>query len=123
MGPGANQDAVYNSVIHRLKLGDTNVFNSKVKFDKVKNAMFEELRNKYKMEKVIDAKEITKIINKLRKVDDINKYRETLETFKIIQKSDRKDKINRVTKEFFDNNYFDIEHGVWVRKSTLSYIF
>lgn len=121
VGPGGKQDYVFNSVVHRIKYGKIKVW--KYSDEQKKNILMDFVNGCF------DDDEVAKMAVEIK--DEIYNY--------IVQKwiDESKSKISvdkkpvheevrqramEIAKNYLKNNFLS-SHGIWVKKSSLSYIF
>lgn len=140
VGPGGGQDSVFNSVVHRLEYGDTRVWEyTKEELEKllaefvygcflqynekIQNDWYRRIADKIikqwckKLGYQYQLKEATKIKVEVRLFSEKTAREETEE-----REEDRDKEINAIVESFLRDNYFSMK-GIWVKKSSVSYIF
>lgn len=142
IGPGGSQESVFDSVVHRLEFGETkvwqyNLYELSDLISKFVYGCFEQYgkrleesgddSNYRKVAEMIvqDWCNKTKYTYKLKEATQISvkvelQDKSEAEPVKAVAVED--EYIKNIVKEFMDNNYFS-KTGIWVKKSTLSYIF
>lgn len=142
IGPGGSQESVFDSVVHRLEYGKTKVWNYELSelsdlLSKFVYGCFEQYAKRLEESKddtnyrkvaemiiqdwcqkvkcTYELKEATSISVKviLKEKSDSVPYKEIPDIDKDIK---------GIVKEFMNNNYFSTT-GIWVKKSSVSYIF
>lgn len=137
IGPGGGQDSVFDSVVHRLEYGDTKVWEY-TKEEKEKllaeyvYGCFQQYNEKIEngwYRKIAD-KIIQKWCNKIGyqyKIEEATKIKVKIriwlgeEEKKEIDDKQEKE-IDAIVESFLKDNYFSSK-GIWVKKSSVSYIF
>lgn len=153
VGPSGRQQAVFDSVVHRLRYGENKVFDyveawadsevewSKSKLKKIFDAYCEGVKNDLVNWK-IDEKQLKKFLfcewletireNDLRISAKTMKYIKKLESAFAREVEEKKGKCNQPEMEgsdfsqvidFIRQNHFLSKEGIWVRKSKIPYIF
>ncbi len=142
VGPGGGQDSVFDSIVHRVEYGETKtweytndekekllaeyVYGCFQQYDKyIENSWYKKIADKiiHKWcEKVgfkYEIEEATKIKVKIRILTEENKIKK--EKMQEINEASEK-KIDEIVGKFLEDNYFSSK-GIWIKKSSLSYIF
>lgn len=142
IGPGGSQESVFDSVVHRLEYGETKVWHYELSeiselLSKFVYGCFEQYAQK--LEQSEDDSYYTKVAEmiirdwcrkvkcnyKLKEATKISVKVELIEgvmSDSLNDTSDTDECMEDIVKEFMNNNYFS-KTGIWVKKSSVSYIF
>ncbi len=142
IGPGGSQESVFDSVVHRLEFGETKVWNYEL--NELSDLLSEFVYGCFvqyakQLEESVDGSNYRKVAevivqNWCQKVKYTYELKEAtqisvrVELKKMVMSNSFTDVdgvdegISNIVKEYMNNNYFS-KSGIWVKKSSLSYIF
>lgn len=127
IGPSGVQQEVFDSVVHRIKYGEINVWKYerwelKRKFELYVKGSIERYKSDH-LDVKIDSNGEEYIYSKLAcKLKDYSETPDILSVLGAVEQNNKDGEMDKVVEEICKNNFFSKE-GIWVKKSITPYIF